>query len=72
MTMSNFQYRLVNAVIFALSAAATAIYTTGFPHTAEAWVGVAVSALIAGYGKFSTSHSLLSPTSPYRPEEPKQ
>lgn len=55
------QQRIVTAVCFGLVSALTAVQINGLPKTGEGWVALCVTCIVAGWGKYSSSTTILAP-----------
>lgn len=54
-------YRVFSAILYGLAALLATLQAAGIPQTAEGWIGVVVSFLIASWGKYSSSQTLVAP-----------
>lgn len=58
---SSMPQRILVALAYAVSAIMAAYQATGAPTTVEGWIGLAVAGVVAFWGKFSSSTTVLSP-----------
>lgn len=52
--------RIAVSVAYALIGAVAVIQTAGFPTTVEGWVGIVGAAVIAFWGKYSSSRTVVA------------
>lgn len=65
--------RVLRAISYAVAAVAAVLGTVGAPTTWQGWVGFVLMALVAGWGKYSTSTRLVHPNREvWEGEEPTQ
>jgi hypothetical protein len=55
------QQRLVAATLFGISAVLASLQVNGLPSTREGWLGVGGVFVVAAWGKFSSSTTLIAP-----------
>jgi hypothetical protein len=54
-------FRIGKALIYAIIAAGGVIQAGGAPKTAEGWIGLVITSIVAGWGKYSSSTTLIAP-----------
>jgi hypothetical protein len=54
------QQRIVAAALFGISAVLASLQVNGLPSTREGWLGVGGVFMVAAWGKFSSSTTLLA------------
>ena len=55
------QQRILVALGFGLSAAVGSLQINGLPNTLDGWIGVAIVFVVAAWGKYSSSTSIIGP-----------
>lgn len=61
--------RIANAVVYMLIAIGGVLEASGVPKGMEGWIGMAVVAITAFWGKYSTSTRLMGPDRVVWPQE---
>lgn len=65
--------RIIVSLVYAISAMAAAFQATGTPQTVEAWIGLIVAGVVAFWGKFSSSTTIIVPNrAPWTEDERKK
>lgn len=52
--------RLIAAIMYGAVAVGTVLQANGIPQTAEGWIGLAVTFIVAFWGKFSSEQTFLA------------
>lgn len=54
------QQRIIVAIAFGASAALASLQVNGPPTTREGWIGVLLAAVVAAWGKYSSSSTVIA------------
>jgi hypothetical protein len=55
------QQRIIVAIGFGLSAVLGSLQINGLPHDRDGWIGVAIVFVVAAWGKYSSSTTIVGP-----------
>lgn len=65
--------RIIVSLAYALSAMGAAFQASGIPTTPEGWIGLVMAGIVAFWGKFSSSTTVIAPNrAPWTEEERKK
>ncbi len=63
-------FRIGKALVYAVVVAGGVIQTGGMPQTTEGWIGLVLTSIVAGWGKYSSNTTFLAPDrTPWTPEQ---